>query len=243
MKTRSAIALALTCALLPMVGVASSAASTSSVEETFGVHVEQVVASKDSQALAAAKLLVVKGRGPKTGYARSEFGTAWKDVDHNGCSTRNDVLARDFRNYTTTDGCKVASGDFTDPYSGESFHVSCRVGSGCVSSFDVDHSVPLSDAWQKGAQYWTKSKREQIANDPLNLVVTTAHLNRQKSDSDAASWLPPERSYWCKYVARQVAVKRKYGLWATKAEKAKIVEILSKPACAKTKLPTSQTRP
>lgn len=243
MKSRTMIAMTLACALVPLAGVGSSSATTSSIENELGSRIEQVVASKDSPALAAAKMLVVKGRAPKTGYARSEFGTAWKDVDHNGCSTRNDVLARDFDNATTTDGCKVSGGDFTDPYSGESFHVTCRVGSGCVSSFDVDHAVPLSDAWQKGAQYWTKAKREQIANDPLNLVVTTAHLNRQKSDSDAASWLPPKRSYWCKYVARQVAVKRKYGVWMTSAEKATIVNILSKPACANTVLPTARTRP
>ncbi len=243
MKPRSAIAVALMCAVVPVVGVATSQATTSDLERSLSAHIDQMAATKDSNALAVAKMLTVKGRAPKTGYSRSEFGTAWKDVDHNGCSSRNDVLARDFSHVTTTDGCKVSGGDFTDPYSGESFHVTCRVGSGCVSSFDVDHAVPLSDAWQKGAQYWTKSKREQIANDPLNLVVTTAHLNRQKSDSDAASWLPPARSYWCKYVARQVAVKHKYGLWVTKAEKDTIVRILTKPACAKTVLPTSRTRP
>lgn len=243
MKSRSALVVALTFALVPVVGTSSSLAATSSIESAFGNSMHASLPTRDSQALAAAKALVQKGRAAKTGYSRSQFGTPWKDVDGNGCSTRNDVLARDFTSETTTDGCKVASGNFTDPYSGESFVVTCRVGSGCVSSFDVDHAVPLSDAWQKGAQYWTKSKREQIANDPLNLVVTTAHLNRQKGDSDAATWLPPKRSYWCKYVARQVAVKRKYGVWVTSAEKARIIEILSKPECANTKLPTSQTRP
>ncbi len=244
MSKRSAIVTALALALVPLAGSnASAAESSSALSATFDAAMSSHFSTKNSQALAAAKLLVAKGRAPKTGYSRSEFGTAWKDVDGNGCSARNDVLARDFRNVTTTDGCKVASGDFTDPYSGESFHVTCRVGSGCVSSFDVDHAVPLSDAWQKGAQYWSKSKREAIANDPLNLVVTTAHLNRQKGDSDAASWLPPLRSYWCKYVARQVAVKTKYGVWVTAAEKSKMIEILSKPACANTKLPTAQSRP
>ena len=244
MKKQSAVAAALALALIPLVGTNVSATEPSSaLTSSFSAAISSHMTSKDSPALAVAKLLVAKSRAPKTGYTRSEFGTAWKDVDGNGCSTRNDVLARDFRNETTTDGCKVSSGDFTDPYSGESFHVTCRVGSGCVSSFDVDHAVPLSDAWQKGAQYWAKSKREAIANDPLNLVVTTAHLNRQKGDSDAATWLPPLRSYWCKYVARQVAVKKKYGVWVTAAEKSKIVEILSKPACANTKLPTAQTRP
>lgn len=244
MNKRSAVAVALTLALIPLAGSNVNAAESSSeLSATFRAGISSHLTTKDTSALAAAKLLVAKGRAPKTGYSRSEFGTSWKDVDGNGCSTRNDVLARDFSNETTTDGCKVSSGDFRDPYSGESFHVSCRVGPGCVSSFDVDHAVPLSDAWQKGAQYWAKSKREAIANDPLNLVVTTAHLNRQKGDSDAATWLPPLRTYWCKYVARQVAVKKKYGVWVTPAEKSKIIAILSKPSCANTKLPTAQTRP
>lgn len=243
MKSQSVLVISLTCALISAVSGPSVAATQSSLKIVTGNSLQRAFPTRDSQALAAAKSLTQKGRASKTGYTRSEFGKAWKDVDNNGCSTRNDVLARDFTNETTTDGCKVASGNFVDPYSGESFVVTCRVGSGCVSSFDVDHAVPLSDAWQKGAQYWTKSKREEFANDPLNLVVTTAHLNRQKGDSDAATWLPPKRSYWCKYVARQVAVKKKYGVWATPAEKTRIIEILTRPECANTKLPTSQTKP
>ena len=90
----------------------------------------------------------------------------------------------------------------------------------------IDHVVALSDAWQKGAQALDATRRTAFANDPLNLLAVDGPLNQQKGDGDAATWLPPNRSFRCAYVARQVAVKVRYELWATQAERDAIATIL-----------------
>lgn len=164
--------------------------------------------------------LTVKGRAPRTGFDRDKFGPAWADVDRNGCDTRNDVLKRDLRDEKFRPGthdCVVVSGVLDDPYSGKT--ITFRRGQDTSSEVQIDHLVPLSDAWQKGAQQWTSAKRKEFANDPLNLLAVDGPLNGQKSDSDAATWLPPRRAYRCAYVARQIDVKAKYDLWVTSAEK------------------------
>lgn len=163
-------------------------------------------------ALAAVDALAVKGRAPRTGYEREKFGRAWADVDRNGCGTRDDILQRDLSGVRLTDGrCKVASGTLKDdPYTGGSIsYVRGR------SKVDIDHVVALSDAWQKGAQKWDPGTRLRFANDPLNLLAVDSATNRRKSDGDAATWLPPNKAYRCTYVARQIAVKKKYGVWVT----------------------------
>ena len=93
---------------------------------------------------------------------------------------------------------------------------------------DIDHVVALSNAWQTGAFGLSVEVRTALANDPLNLLAVDAKLNRQKGDGDAATWLPPLKSYRCEYVARQIAVKAKYKLWVTSPEKNQMVSILSK---------------
>ncbi|MEW1832148.1 HNH endonuclease family protein [Streptomyces sp. N50] len=183
-------------------------------------------------ALTAAEALPVKGRAPKTGYSRERFGTAWADTDSNSCDTRDDILKRDLKQVKFTDGdCKVSYGVLeSDPYSGK--EVVYKRGASLV---DIDHLVALSDAWQKGAKYWDASKRIALANDPLNLLTVGASPNRSKGDGDTATWVPP-KAYRCTYVAAQVAVKKKYGLWVTSAEKAAMVKVLS--TCSKQALPT-----
>ncbi|MDG5802021.1 HNH endonuclease family protein [Streptomyces ossamyceticus] len=184
-------------------------------------------------ALAAAESLTVKGRAPKTGYDREEFGSPWADTDSNDCDTRDDILQRDLEEVKFRDGdCRVASGVLDpDPYTGED--VSFVRGR---SQIDVDHIVALSDAWQKGAQKWDDSKRIALANDPLNLLAVDAGTNRGKGDGDAATWLPPNKAYRCTYVAAQVAVKKKYGLWVTSAEQSAMKRVLS--GCPDQKLPS-----
>ncbi|WP_179199741.1 HNH endonuclease family protein [Streptomyces sp. NRRL B-24572] len=183
-------------------------------------------------ALAAVDTLTVKGRAPKTGYAREKFGRSWVDVDKNGCGTRDDILKRDLTGVRFTDGhCKVASGTLTDdPYTGTTVrYVRGR------SQVDIDHVVALSDAWQKGAQKWDGETRRRFANDPLNLLAVDAATNRRKSDGDAATWLPPNSAYRCTYVARQIAVKKKYGVWVTAGERDAMKRVLH--ACPQQKLP------
>lgn len=183
-------------------------------------------------ALVALNNLEVKGRAPKTGYARSQF-PHWSDPDRNGCDARNDTLKRDLTNISYKAGtrdCKVIAGQLLDPFSGKVITFSAT-----KMVIDIDHVVALSNAWQTGAAYFDKNKRSQIANDPLNLLAVDSKLNRQKGDGDAATWLPPSKAFRCEYVARQVAVKAKYGLWVTQPEKVAIDKILS--TCVGQKLP------
>lgn len=172
--------------------------------------------------------LGVKGRAPKTGYRRELFGPRWADVDRNGCDTRNDILKRDLdevRFEPGTQECVVVSGVLVDPYTAA--RIDFVKGNTTSTDVQIDHVVALSDAWQKGAQSWSDDKRLRFANDPLNLLAVGEAANRQKGDSDAASWLPANRPFRCEYVTRQVAVKAKYGLWVTGAERDQIARVLA----------------
>ncbi|WP_458778757.1 HNH endonuclease family protein [Arthrobacter sp. D3-16] len=180
-----------------------------------------------TNALAQLENIPVKGRAPKTGYTRDEFGPAWADVDRNGCDTRNDILARDLTNETFkqgTNNCVVTTGTLADKYTGTG--VNFVRGQDTSSEVQIDHIVPLSDAWQKGAQQLNADQRKELANDPLNLMAADGPTNSAKGDKDAATWLPPNKAFRCEYVARQTAVKVKYGLWVTQAEHDAIVGIL-----------------
>ena len=181
--------------------------------------------SQYEAALTTLNQLPVKGRAPKTGYSREKF-SHWRDPDRNGCDARNDILKRDltmvvFR--TGTDNCKVIAGKLLDPFSNKEINFDL---SQSRSNIDIDHVVALSNAWQTGAFSLTTLQRTNFANDPLNLIAVDFRLNRQKGDGDAATWLPPNKSYRCTYVTRQVSVKAKYKLWVTPPEKAAIVRLL-----------------
>ncbi|MET0931630.1 MAG: HNH endonuclease family protein [Aeromicrobium sp.] len=172
--------------------------------------------------------LAVKGRAPRTGYSRDEFGQAWRDLDRNGCDQRNDVLRRDLVDVALEDGthgCVVQSGTLISPYSGEA--VPFLRGTTTSREVQIDHVVALSDAWQKGAQAWTPELREKLANDFLELRATDMSTNASKGAGDAATWLPPRRASWCAYVAAQIAVKHEYGLWVTAAERDAMAAVLS----------------
>ncbi len=178
-------------------------------------------------AAALLATLPVKGRAPMTGYARTaEFGRAWLDIDHNGCDTRNDVLARDLSDVTMSGSCTVLTGTLGDPYTATA--VGFTRGQKTSTLVQIDHMVALGNAWQTGAQQLSLVQREKLANDPLNLAAVGQRVNEQKSDGDAATWLPPSKSYRCTYVARQVSVKAAYGLWVTPAEHDAIAGILAK---------------
>lgn len=204
--------------------------------------VAATVPAQPPTALATAALLPVKGRAPKTGYDRDLYGQAWKDVDQNGCDTRNDVLRRDLVDQVLkpgSNGCTVASGTLLDPYSGAV--IAFVRGQGTSTAVQIDHVVALSDSWQKGAQQWDSSTREAFANDPLNLLAVDGALNLQKGDGDTATWLPPAKAFRCAYVARQVGVKHAYGLWVTQAEQDAMVRVLS--TCPTEPLPGGATPP
>jgi hypothetical protein len=185
--------------------------------------------------------LPLKGRAPKTGYDRALFGQAWADVDRNGCDTRNDMLKRDLTGikYTNSVPCKVRSGTLADPYTGTS--ISFLRGAATSSAVQIDHVVALSDAWQKGAQQLTTEQRTAFANDPLNLQSTDGPTNMRKGDGDAATWLPPNKSFRCEYVARQISVKATYSLWVTQAEHDAMARILGD--CSGQLAPTNEKAP
>ena len=176
-------------------------------------------------AISVLKTIQVKGRAPKSGYARALFGDGWGKIG--SCDTRNYILIRDLKDETfrSSPACTVATGRLLDPYTNKV--INFVRGTSTSTKVQIDHVVSLSDAWQKGAQQQSWATRTAFANDPLNLLAVDGPTNASKSDSDAASWLPPNRSYWCPFVARQVAVKAKYKLWMTSAEKARISEILT----------------
>jgi hypothetical protein len=242
---RSSKALTLVTAVLLVGGLAGCAAA-----ESAGTAIAEVLRSAapsvdgknpaaqpamnpDDMAAALARLasLPVKGRAPKTGYSRDRFGPAWADTDHNGCDTRNDILARDLTGETFKPGtrdCVVATGTLADKYTGKTIRF--VRGADTSSAVQIDHIVPLSLAWQTGAQQINDGQRQEFANDPLNLMAADGPSNMAKSDKDAATWLPPNKAFRCEYTARITAVKAKYKLWVTQPEHDAIQGILA--ACA-----------
>jgi hypothetical protein len=197
-------------------------------------------------ALTKLNTLAVKGRAPKTGYDRAMFGEAWTDDvnvegGHNGCDTRNDILRRDLVDITIkpgSNGCAVEAGTLNDPYSKTSIRF--VRGQDTSAHVQIDHVVALSNAWQTGAQQFTPEKRADLANDPRNLQATDGQTNQQKGDGDAATWLPPNKSYRCTYVGQQVTVKAVYGLWVTQPEKDAITRVLTECGAVATTTTTSK---
>ncbi len=195
-------------------GEASAESSTVSNDESGGVLATEVL-----------EKLEIKGRAPKTGYDREEqFYKTWPTVD--GCSLRQRIIKRELGDSAKldSDNCTMLTGEFDEPYTGQHliFYEKAEISKG----IQIDHVVALSDAWQKGAQQLTSDERYNLATDPLNLLAVESGANQQKSDGDAATWLPKNKSFRCQYVARQVSVKYKYSLWVTQAEHDAIMRVL-----------------
>lgn len=198
-------------------------------------------------ALAALAQLAIKGRAPKTGFSREQFGPAWSDDvnvpdGHNGCDTRNDILRRDLTQVTIksgSHGCTVLSGTLRDPYTNTVIRF--MRGTGTSQAVQIDHVVSLGNAWQTGAQQLSMTVRVDLANDPLNLLAVSRAANEQKGDADAATWLPPNRAYRCPFVARQIAVKLKYHLWVTPPERDAMRRVLG--TCPNQTLPVDGAQP
>lgn len=180
-------------------------------------------------ALAA---LPTKGRAPKTGYKRSQFGDGW--AKSGGCDTRNVILRRDLTNAVLgDDNCKVQAGALSDPYTGQ--RIAFKRGANSSGAVQIDHVVALSNAWQTGAQQLSSKQRISLANDPLELLAVDGPANQQKGDGDAATWLPSNKPFRCQYIARQIAVKKKYSLWVTPPERTAMERILA--SCPEQRLP------
>ncbi|MET4226543.1 hypothetical protein ABIC85_003814 [Oerskovia enterophila] len=200
--------------------------------------IEAHEAPASGTALAALATLDVKGPAASTGYERENFGSAWADVDGNGCDTRNDILARDLTDltYSTRDkACEVRTGTFDDPYTGQV--ISFVRGNKTSAAVQIDHVIPLMDAWRKGAQAWDAQTRLRFANDPLNLLASDGSANQSKGARDASAWLPPNNAFRCTYIARQIAVKVTYDLWVTPAEHDAMATVLD--GCPSEPLPAA----
>lgn len=221
-----------TSASAPLTGLGASQSSSAPPSDTP----TPAGAPAHGAALAALAGLAVKGRAPLTGYSRAAFGPAWQDVDHNGCDTRNDILRRDLTSRGMSGSCTVLTGVLHDPYTAKV--IAFRRGVGTSTKVQIDHVVAMGDAWQMGAQRLSASARLAFANDPLELLAVDGPTNQRKGDSDAASWLPPNKAFRCAYVARQIAVKTRYHLAVTAAEKAAMARVLA--ACPRQPLTPSQ---
>lgn len=177
----------------------------------------------NKSALEQLETLAVKGRAPKTGYSRAQFGDGWQRI--NGCDMRNIILARDLVDERIDTACKVQSGTLSDPYTGNT--VLFLRGQATSDDVQIDHVVALSNAWQTGAQQLSPQEREALANDPLELLAVDGTQNQAKGDGDAASWLPPNKAFRCQYVARQIDIKVTYRLWVTESEKQAMQRVLA----------------
>ena len=172
--------------------------------------------------------LTTKGPGPRTSYNRDEYGYAWMDtadgvpLARNGCDTRNDLLKLHGRNVRFRAGsdCVVVSMDLHDPYTGKDIAWTTAK----AAEVQIDHVVPLSYSWQMGAARWPAGKREQLANDVLNLLPVEGRANASKGDSGPAAWLPPNKQIRCSYAVRFAQVADKYELPVTPADKAMMLK-------------------
>lgn len=196
----------------------------------------------DTDVAAALRALPVRDAGGTADeapeYRRESFGQAWADTDRNGCDTRNDILARDlarpaFR--AGTHGCVVLSGTLAEPYTGRTLEF--HRGEETSAEVQIDHVVALADAWRAGAWEWELGRRQELANDPLNLLAVDGDANQDKEAGRADQWLPPDEAFHCAYVARQVAVKTRWTLSVTTAERDAMARVVR--GCPDQALPTS----
>lgn len=177
-----------------------------------------------TEVIDVLRKLDIKDRAPKTGYEREQFTSGWAEID--GCDMRNVILQRDLKNIVLDkDKCTVLSGTLVGPYTAK--QITFQYGVGTSSEVQIDHVVALGDAWQKGAQELDVSERVEFSNDPLNLLAVDGPTNGSKGDSDASSWLPPNKAFRCTYVSMQIFVKDRHKLWVTPAEHEAMQNVLS----------------
>lgn len=151
-------------------------------------------------------------------YRRAVFGD-WVDADRDSCDTRDEVLIRDLHYEKVTRPCTVVAGRFTDPYTGVTGEAIPRV-------LDIDHVVSLGDAWRSGAWSWPREQLRAFTNDQANLVATNRTQNRRKGDKGPGEWVPPNVRHHCKFARTYAAVKGKYRLTVTPADRAALARLL-----------------
>ncbi|WP_330340370.1 HNH endonuclease family protein [Streptomyces sp. NBC_00557] len=155
----------------------------------------------------------------RTGYSRDKFPT-WITISGT-CNTREWILKRDGTNVVTDSACTATSGSWYSPYDGATWT--------SPSDVDIDHLVPLAEAWDSGASKWTTAQRQAFANDVTRpqLLAVTDNVNQAKGDQDPATWVPSRSAYVCTYVRAWVQVKYYYDLSVDSAEKSALTNYLA----------------
>jgi hypothetical protein len=175
--------------------------------------------STDDARDASARLddLRVARAGSMRGYSRAEF-PHWRETGDN-CNVRDSVLERDGHRVKTS-GCNVVAGTWASAYDGRTLDAPTKV--------DIDHVVPLANAWRSGASAWTRERREDFANDldRPQLVAVSRTSNRAKGDQDPSTWKPPVTARWCEYAIDWIEVKSYWKLSVTTREKAALADML-----------------
>lgn len=164
--------------------------------------------------------LRVAADGSMTGYSRDKF-PHWITISGT-CNTRETVLKRDGTSVVTDSSCAATSGRWFSPYDGATWTQ--------ASDVDIDHIVPLADAWRTGASSWTTAQRQQFANDLTDpqLIAVTDNVNQAKGDQTPATWKPPLTSYWCTYAKMWVHTKSRFALTINSAEKSALTDMLNR---------------
>lgn len=203
------------------------ATTTSAVATAFAVSVAMAPTATaappgiPSTATAQSQLaaLPVEAEGPMTGYDREEF-PHWSPVEGN-CNTRETVLARDGEDVSSGNDCYPTSGTWYSEYDGEELTA--------AGDLDIDHVVPLAEAWRSGADDWSETDREAFANDleGPQLIAVSASSNRSKGDRDPAAWWPDQTGYRCTYAKMWVATKYRWGLAVQSAERSALDDQLA----------------
>ena len=164
-----------------------------------------ILGTNSAPVYAAEKITLVMTEDQVGGYSRSLF-RHWIDADKDGCNTRYEVLiAEAIVKPKVGAGCYLTGGKWKSPYEGKVFTN--------PSGLDIDHMVPLAEAWRSGAWAWTAAQRMEFANDledSRSLLAVTASLNRSKGDRDVAGWLPVKAQ--CAYISNWIAVKWRFEL-------------------------------
>jgi Protein of unknown function (DUF1524) len=179
----------------------------------------QPIAASAAQAASDLKALTVAANGSISGYVRDDFKT-W-DSQGGGCDTRDIVLKRQGKGVEASSSCKIYQGTWVSPYNDKTYT--------SPTQLQIDHVVPLGDAWMSGAKSWSASKKEAFANDltrPQLLAVDSSD-NERKGDSDPSVWKPPNHDFWCQYAKNWVTVKAHWHLTVTSAESAALHDMLS----------------
>jgi hypothetical protein len=211
--------------LVVLLAVSAASISCSEIDallrEIEGANGGQVPANAGK----ALKKLEVSPPGSMAGYDREDF-PHWSDaqefgwdVSDSACDVREAALIRDGEDVAVGEGCDVESGRWLDPYTKRTYTDPLDI--------DIDHLVPLANAYRSGASEWDEAERERYANDPDNLLSVEDNANQEKGDKGPEAWKPPNRAIWCSYAKRWIGVKSGYALTINPQEKAALREMLA----------------